>query len=572
MSFKISVAICTYNGEKYVREQLESIIDQTRRPDEIVLCDDCSTDKTVTIVQNTLKESGINFRVIKNSINLGFIKNFEKAISLCQGDIIFISDQDDFWLQNKIEKTEKIFLDDDKCMLVFSDMEIVDKNLSKRGYSTWNLLGINEHLTDIDILKMIAQSKDIFNGCAMAIRSSTKEVILPFTKNWGHDIWIIANIALFFDNSIRFIPDKLLLSRRHENNTASFSIDRSIRKSKSEWWKKPQKAFKHIKKSSLYNRERYYAFITQLENKKKVIDRRKANIFRNIYDFWEEKASLGEKNLLVGLSLIIRGLNKGVYQYQNNVFKAVVKDALYLFLHRAKKIYTQIKHFQYLVYCRFASNKQVFTEIYKKKRWGISDELPYNSGAGSKKLFSEPYAKIITQFIQQNNIKSVVDLGCGDFTVARNILQQNKNIKYTGIDVVDELISYLNKHYGLIDKIKFEVKDITKDKLPGAELYLVRQVFQHLSNKDISKAIKNIPLSSHLIITEHQLIDTSIIPNKDMHHWSGIRIYNDSAVYLDKAPFDLKIKELLKIKLNERECLSTFLVERDTDKLNNQFL
>jgi glycosyltransferase involved in cell wall biosynthesis len=117
----ISVAMCTYNGSKHIKEQLESIIYQTRKPDEIIICDDCSSDNTVEIAQNLLSVSTIKSTIIRNEINLGFRKNFEKAIGLCHGDIVFLSDQDDVWLPEKIEKVANIFDNDEEVIMAFHD-------------------------------------------------------------------------------------------------------------------------------------------------------------------------------------------------------------------------------------------------------------------------------------------------------------------------------------------------------------------------------------------------------------------------------------------------------------------
>lgn len=99
----ISVAMCTFNGEKYIKEQIESIINQSLVPDEIVICDDCSKDNTINIIKETLANWSGKANLIINEDNLGYRKNFEKAISLCNGDIIFLSDQDDVWDNCKLK-------------------------------------------------------------------------------------------------------------------------------------------------------------------------------------------------------------------------------------------------------------------------------------------------------------------------------------------------------------------------------------------------------------------------------------------------------------------------------------
>ena len=101
----ISVAMATFNGEPYIQEQLDSIYNQTRKVDEIIIVDDCSTDSTVRVIeQYILSHKDIDIKLYKNEENLGYKKNFKKAISLCHGDYVFLSDQDDIWMTDKIEK------------------------------------------------------------------------------------------------------------------------------------------------------------------------------------------------------------------------------------------------------------------------------------------------------------------------------------------------------------------------------------------------------------------------------------------------------------------------------------
>ena len=98
----ISIAMATYNGDKYIKEQIDSILNQTIQDFEIVICDDCSTDGTVRILHEYAKNDK-RFHIYQNEDNLGFKKNFEKAITLCQGEYIALSDQDDIWMPNHLE-------------------------------------------------------------------------------------------------------------------------------------------------------------------------------------------------------------------------------------------------------------------------------------------------------------------------------------------------------------------------------------------------------------------------------------------------------------------------------------
>ena len=100
----ISIAMATYNGEKFIEKQLKSILDQTLQVDEMIICDDCSSDNTVEIIKNFIEVNSIsNWRLIVNEKSLGCSRNFFKAVEQCKGDLIFLADQDDIWENNKIE-------------------------------------------------------------------------------------------------------------------------------------------------------------------------------------------------------------------------------------------------------------------------------------------------------------------------------------------------------------------------------------------------------------------------------------------------------------------------------------
>lgn len=217
----ISVAVCTYNGEKYIGEQLQSIIKQTRQPDEIIVCDDCSKDKTVDIVKDILKEWNGQYKIVINKINLGFKKNFEKAIGLCQGDIIFLSDQDDVWDLNKIQIVEKYFQDDD-AFLVFHDANVVDENLKLLYNSFWNLLNFNYKKLERGNYKRLLQS-NVVQGCACAFRNELFYYAKPFPDFAFHDEWLTLVAVLY--GKIVPVPEKLLMYRQSSNNIVGAKVE-----------------------------------------------------------------------------------------------------------------------------------------------------------------------------------------------------------------------------------------------------------------------------------------------------------------------------------------------------------
>ena len=129
--FKVSIAMAAYNGADYLSEQLSSFLLQTRLPDELVVCDDASSDSTVSIIEEFALRAPFEVRLIKNKQNLGYIRNFEKALSLCQGDLIFLSDQDDVWFPEKVCYIEKFFLKDAARLLVIHDGKLFDYRNSR---------------------------------------------------------------------------------------------------------------------------------------------------------------------------------------------------------------------------------------------------------------------------------------------------------------------------------------------------------------------------------------------------------------------------------------------------------
>ena len=139
----ISIALCTYNGEKYLREQLDTLVDQTYKNLEIIIVDDCSTDSTMQILEE-YAEQYINIKVYQNKKNLGYIKNFEKALSLCLGEYIAMSDQDDSWALNKIEYLVGLIKDN---QLIYEDIQSKRKQVSSIKFCKVSLKAASKRIS-----------------------------------------------------------------------------------------------------------------------------------------------------------------------------------------------------------------------------------------------------------------------------------------------------------------------------------------------------------------------------------------------------------------------------------------
>lgn len=200
----ISVCMATYNGEKYIKEQLSSILSQLSEKDEIIVSDDSSTDKTVEIIESFQDK---RIKILKNNKFRQPNLNFENALKYSKGDIIFLSDQDDVWVKNKVE----IILNQlKKYDLIVSDAFITDKKLNITNESLFSEVNSNR-----GILKNII--KNTYYGCCMAFKREVLKKALPFpkTREIGHDLWLGIIADRYF--KVKFLKEKLIYFRRHEN-------------------------------------------------------------------------------------------------------------------------------------------------------------------------------------------------------------------------------------------------------------------------------------------------------------------------------------------------------------------
>jgi glycosyltransferase involved in cell wall biosynthesis len=217
---RISVAICTYNGEHFISEQLHSILDQTTSPDEIVLSDDGSKDQTIHIANEILTKQGIvkNWRIIRNTQNLGYVRNFEQACKACTGSLIFLSDQDDVWVKSKIDDFLPVF-EDPSVLLAFSDGWVTDANLNVVT-SLFSAFSITA--SDLDKINngagfSLFLKRTYATGAATAMRSSLLDMATPFpSSSWHHDEWLAFSAATA--NGIFALPKKTFYYRQHGRN------------------------------------------------------------------------------------------------------------------------------------------------------------------------------------------------------------------------------------------------------------------------------------------------------------------------------------------------------------------
>jgi glycosyltransferase involved in cell wall biosynthesis len=219
---RISVALCTYNGEQFLPKQLDSLQKQTRLPDELIICDDASTDRTFDILNQFAGIARFPVKLFRNATNLGSSKNFEQAIRLCEGDLIALSDQDDIWYENRLEQCARALISDSAAGLVFSDADIIDEQDRLTGERLWHRLGFLEKPRhDLLAGKFVVLAKQRFvTGATAMFRAALRDRFLPIGDGWVHDEWIALISAAFCD--LKPIDQPLIQYRIHGSQQVGF--------------------------------------------------------------------------------------------------------------------------------------------------------------------------------------------------------------------------------------------------------------------------------------------------------------------------------------------------------------
>ena len=320
---KISIALATYNGAKYLHQQLNSFVEQTRQPDELVVCDDCSTDTTLDILNDFIQMAPFVVRVQINTTNIGHTRNFEQALSLSSGDLIFLSDQDDVWDIKKISIISDCFINNSEIDVVINDAYYTDEKLNHSGVTVLQ-----------KVLSVGANGNGHIAGACTAIRKKFRDFILPFLQiNCPqHDVYIHrwANLA-----NIKLVIDKpLQIWRIHDFNTTlnnemnqfeivspfiSYTQTRKI-KVDDAYTKKANEYKEMIKK--LDEKDKYLSYLPIAKDLNAV--RRKIN---NIIDANLNRTTLVKSGWFMRKIVIFRMILSGHYQHFKGI-RSILKDLL----------------------------------------------------------------------------------------------------------------------------------------------------------------------------------------------------------------------------------------------------
>ncbi len=203
----VSVALCTYNGGQFLKPQLDTLVNQTYANIEVVAVDDCSTDHTFAILEDYASRY-TQFKISRNEKNLGFAANFEKAIGLCNGELIALCDQDDLWLSHKIEMQVGAIKDN---IFIYHDSEFINEDgssMNKKMSDMMNLYRGSEPETFLFF--------NCVSGHAVLMKKTLLDDALPLPKDFFHDWWL-AYVATSI-GKIDFIPECLVRYRQHERS------------------------------------------------------------------------------------------------------------------------------------------------------------------------------------------------------------------------------------------------------------------------------------------------------------------------------------------------------------------
>ncbi len=192
------------------------------------------------------------------------------------------------------------------------------------------------------------------------------------------------------------------------------------------------------------------------------------------------------------------------------------------------------------------STQQIFSKIYDDDIWGKDDKNKFCSGPGSTTPNAKKYIDFLEDFIRENKVNRLIDLGCGDFRIMKQVIDKNPDIHFIGIDIVPKLISHNQNMFGS-NKVQFVCLDAITDELPNGDLIIIRQVLQHLSNIQVQLILKKLSHYKYALISEHLPFE-NIIPNIDKRAGSKNRLFFNSGVFVDKPPFSVKARKVFEFE------------------------
>ena len=310
---KISIALCTYNGEKFIAEQLQSLFDQTVKADEIVVSDDGSKDKTLEIINEFKNKNDIPIRILEHKENFGVFKNFEYCIKQCNGDIVFTCDQDDYWMPTKLEKHMRVHINNQDVSLVYSNAEVVKNTLDNVICPLWEPKQIEDELKGKSSFTSLVVKGQSIAGCCMSFKRDFFESILPIPDKIYHDDWIATSASLA--GKIVGINECLIKYRQHGNNVVGI-----VRGSKLSYYKSLFTNVKFYTDADSYIYQRHLNMYIHMFEHNYLKNFVKDKGLEDILSLYESRSNYRNKTFISSFNHLSRSLLKGHYRLLNGVW------------------------------------------------------------------------------------------------------------------------------------------------------------------------------------------------------------------------------------------------------------
>ena len=221
----VGVAMCVFNGERFLSEQLTSIATQDILPTSMVVFDDGSTDGTWELLQIWAENAPFPVQVQRNTVQLGVVRNFEQACSMLDTELVFLADQDDIWFPHKVRTFVDAFTADPQLLLLHSDADLIDgagQKLSRRLFDTLLVTASERELVEKGLAWQVYTKRNLVTGAACAFRRQLLEFTRPFSQLWLHDEWLAFHAALV--GRVRLFPESVMAYRLHSSNTVGLPL------------------------------------------------------------------------------------------------------------------------------------------------------------------------------------------------------------------------------------------------------------------------------------------------------------------------------------------------------------
>ncbi|MEO9079940.1 MAG: glycosyltransferase family 2 protein [Rhodanobacter sp.] len=321
---RLSIVICTYNGAAYLQPQLDSLLAQSLKPDEIVIGDDGSTDATVGVLHDfdvRAKQAGVDVQLRQNPHNLGYVENFTAGLRLATGELLFLCDQDDIWHPDKLARMVAMFERDPQLLLLHSDARLVDAQGVSLNCSMFEALQLTVHEKQaIHAGKAfeVVLRRSFVTGATAAIRRELIDLALPVAAEWIHDEWLAAVAAA--TGRLDCIDAMLIDYRQHEANQIGARKRNLAMKWRDLWL--PRKLFlageaRRLQRLEQFLRQAAFAGATD-----------RANEIEHKRTHFERRIAIGQQHRWRRVSAILREARLGLYKRYGTGARSMLRDLL----------------------------------------------------------------------------------------------------------------------------------------------------------------------------------------------------------------------------------------------------